>query len=145
MRKRLQGSHGSPQAFPQYQTLKVLPEEQARQIIVSSQERYDQTKRFYQSGNLPLPIVAKWLSKPLPLLWRIFSYDADVKLLSAIGSYEEQQNSYSTANQASQIVIDYSALITLYYSGLMDLPQEFLIVSTSPRVHLTKFKRIFYV
>jgi len=113
-----------PKRFPEYQNLKVLPEEKAKQIIVSSRQEYDQVQHFYQSGNLPLSLVAKWLGKPLPLLWRIFSHDEEAKILSAFGNYAEQQNSYLAADQVSRVVIDYSALITLYYSGLMDLPKR---------------------
>ncbi|MDY7075911.1 MAG: tetratricopeptide repeat protein [Chloroflexota bacterium] len=111
-----------PKRFPEYQNLKVLPEEKAKEIIESSRKGYDQVKRFYQSGNLPLVLVAKWLNKPVPLLWQLFSQDTDVKMLCALGSFEEQRHSYSIAVQASQVVVDYTALTTLYYLELLDLP-----------------------
>jgi len=111
-----------PGRFPEYEHLKVIDLEEAKEVIASSREHYNQIKGFYHSGNLPLVLVAKWLCKPLPLIWRVFSHDRDVRILSALGNLEGQRNSHAAASQSAQVVIDYSALLTLYHLELLDLP-----------------------
>jgi nucleoside phosphorylase/tetratricopeptide (TPR) repeat protein len=111
-----------PKRFPEYKDLKIVSIEEAKEIRASSQEQYRQVKNFYQSGNLPLALVARWLNKPLPFIWRIFSQDSDVQILCALGNYEEQRSSLTTASQSTQVVIDYSALCTLCHLNLLDLP-----------------------
>ncbi len=111
-----------PKRFPEYEHLKAMTIEEAKEIFASSQEYYRQIKQFYQSGNLPFALVAKWLNKPLALIWRVFSYDKDVRMLCALGSLEEQRTSHTLLIQANQVVIDFSALLTLHHLGLADLP-----------------------
>jgi len=111
-----------PRRFPEYKHLKVMSLEEAQEIVASSREYYNRVRQFYQSGNLPLALVAKWLAKPLALIWRVFSQDKDVQILCALGNPEEQRISHGLAIQANQVVVDYSALLTLHHLGLVDLP-----------------------
>lgn len=113
-----------PRRFPDFEHLKVVGVEEAKEILASSQEQYNQVKDFYGSGNLPLALVAKWLGKPLPWMWRVFSHDRDVRILCSLGTYEGQSKSRETASQADKAVVDYSALLTLHHLGLLELPSR---------------------
>ncbi|GIK39758.1 MAG: hypothetical protein BroJett011_35910 [Chloroflexota bacterium] len=113
-----------PTRFPEYEQLKIVGIEEAKEIFASSREYYQQIKSFYQEGNLPLALAAKLLNRPFSFTWHVFCNDKDWPILSASGNFDEQQQSYITAAQAKEVVLDYAALCTLYYLDLLDLPPK---------------------
>lgn len=113
-----------PKRFPQYERLRISSLDEAKQLMASSRKRVDQILDLYRSGKIPLLLVADVLGRPLIDAWRLLAQDDRLRINCSVGSVGEQENSYARASSSDEVVIDYSALVTLSHLELLDLPVE---------------------
>jgi len=112
-----------PHRFPEYEGIRVITDlGQARQMFEEAARFRATIEDLYRRGDLPMPLLAWYWNKPLPLVWQLLRQDESHRILCATGTYEEQDSGHEVASQSNGVVIDYSALTTLRHLDQLDLP-----------------------
>jgi len=112
--------HEIADRFPDFPGLKRVPEKEAIQLLQQSLERGEEIERLYWEKKLPITFVADRLNRALPL-YRTMCQRAQLSFWADIGTPQEPSQAASVCESASEVVIDYPALVTLAQVGMLDV------------------------
>jgi tetratricopeptide (TPR) repeat protein len=109
-----------PQKFPDFPGLRRVTIPEARELLRQSQERAEKIRQAYQDRELPITVAAHQSEKPLAL-YRVLLRRTSLPFFADSGTKDGQEGSFKCCESASEVVIDYPALLTLAQGDMFGL------------------------
>ncbi len=109
--------------FPDFKGLRPMPFPEALEQVRRHNETVAEIKENYQSRRLPITFAAQMSGKPLAF-YRVLLRRTPLPFLADSGSFEDQRASRQSCSSASEVVIDYPALLTLAQCELFETAKK---------------------